>query len=811
MLSFQNFHHGLQEAIQKSEFSKIEKSTDLRIGVEFEFYPNFSEDVEKEAEEKKFMSTFSSDEEILNKIKTKAFRSTLPKFMQDHPNIIHLGKYHSGKNKIKQFRFETDPSLSKSGTTKQFGVELITPIMTVQQTLSWVPEILDFIERNGSTNEKCGLHVTISSASKNIQNADLLKLYWLSAEQFVYKIMPERQFNVYSQPIFKKLRQKLREQPVEKVIEFLQNKPTGFKFIDDDINSKQNAFLTGVIIGGSRNSAINFQNQNRIEFRSIGGKNYEKKNIRNQLMYMIKSSIFAFEKSFEREYKLHEYARWIFGQLNENSSEKEESEKLSKYKKLIRDRKRKTALNLLDKKAEKLFGEEYEEEQDLVEAKKNQIRSMFNNNDFRVGLEFEFYNEDFLRDTGRLTADEVLIIGQYAELINETKAENRMRLAANKMERKKKKLVSAEDILNDFDQKDLKVLLKFFSQNDIDRKELEELTYRYINSALEKLEKWFAPGDYRKDIFQKYPKEHSKIKKYIDIITKTTSTQTSEISNEVKKYYKKPEKLPKFIKDPKIITNGNNSDPKRWTITTDESVLATIGGIEFVSPPLPPREAIEQTGKMFYYIARNGNTRSHSTDDTVDNRRNAQCGLHINISFTPERMKNFDALKFILFSNEGQVNSKELFGDRKHADYIGEILKELRKIYKNNAKALSNGREKEFIEDLVQNKMTKGKQFLNSMIYMINDKYSNINMNHYSHRNKTKRRKSSERIEIRYFGGENYERKFSLFKRVLGELLYALDVATDPEKEKNNYYRKVYRLLSSVEQSPQLKLNEPPF
>lgn len=810
MQSFQHFHYDLQEAIQKSEFSKIEKSTDLRIGVEFEFYPVFSEEVEKEATEKKFMSTFSADEEILNKVKTKAFRSILPDFIQNHPNIIHLGKYHSGKNKVNQFRFELDPSLSRPGVTKQDGVELITPIMTVQQALSWIPKILEFIDEHGSTDEKCGLHITISSKSKDIENADLLKLYWLSAEQFVYKIMPERQFNVYSQPIFKKLRKKLREQPIEKIIEFLQNKPTGFKFIDDSVNSKQNAFLTGVIVGGSRNSAINFQNQNRVEFRSIGGKNYQRKTIRNQLMYMIKSSIFAFEKSFDREYKLREYARWLFGQLNDSEFESKESRKHKEYKEKIRNQKTKTALNALDIKARNLFGEAVEE-QNLAEAKRNQIRSMFNNNDFRVGLEFEFYNEDFIRDSGRLTAEEVLIIGQYADLINETKSQNRRLLAANKMEKKKTALVSAEDILNDFEQKDLRVLLNFFSQNGIDRKELEELTYRYINSALEKLEKWFAPGDYRKDIFQKYHGEHPKLKKYLEIIIKTVSTQTDEISNEVRKYYKKPEKLPKFIKDPKILTRRGDSDPSRWTITTDESVLATIGGIEFVSPPLLPKEAIEQTEKMFFYIARNGNTKSHSTDDTVDNRKNAQCGLHINISFTAERMKNFDALKFILFSNEGQVNSNKLFGDRKHADYIGEILKELRKIYKNNAKALSNGQEKEFIEDLVQNKMTKGKKFLNSMIYMINDKYSNINMNHYSHRNKTKRRKSSERIEIRYFGGENYERKFSLFKRVLGELLYALDVATDPEKEKNNYYRKVYRLLSSVEQSPQLKLNEPPF
>ena len=37
-----------------------------------------------------------------------------------------------------------------------------------------------------------------------------------------------------------------------------------------------------------------------------------------------------------------------------------------------------------------------------------------------------------------------------------------------------------------------------------------------------------------------------------------------------------------------------------------------------------------------------------------------------------------------------------------------------------------------------------------------------------------------------------------LFKKVLGELLYALDIATDPEKEKKTYYKKAYKILDLI-------------
>ena len=75
------------------------------------------------------------------------------------------------------------------------------------------------------------------------------------------------------------------------------------------------------------------------------------------------------------------------------------------------------------------------------------------------------------------------------------------------------------------------------------------------------------------------------------------------------------------------------------------------------------------------------------------------------------------------------------------------------------------------------------------------DKYSNINLTHVQPHKRVVRKKD-ERIEIRFFGGENYHQRFDLFKRVLSELLYAMDVATDPEKEKQKYMKKVFRIVN---------------
>ena len=106
---------------------------------------------------------------------------------------------------------------------------------------------------------------------------------------------------------------------------------------------------------------------------------------------------------------------------------------------------------------------------------------------------------------------------------------------------------------------------------------------------------------------------------------------------------------------------------------------------------------------------------------------------------------------------------------------------------------------------MIEDNMKKGFEKINEMLMSSRgaapaDKGGNINLRHYSPHKRIVRRKN-ERVEVRFFGGQDYHKKFDTFKRVLSELLYAFDVATDPEKEKQKYQKKVFRLLNTINKS----------
>ena len=131
----------------------------------------------------------------------------------------------------------------------------------------------------------------------------------------------------------------------------------------------------------------------------------------------------------------------------------------------------------------------------LEGIKKDQINRVFANKDFKIGLEFEFYNEDFVRENNRPSTKEVLVMADYVELINETKKQNVKIVMKNKTSKTSpnRKIVTPEQIMDDFSKSNRSVLFGFFKRNGINEKELVELTYRYINSALEKSEKYMKP------------------------------------------------------------------------------------------------------------------------------------------------------------------------------------------------------------------------------------------------------------------------------------------------------------------------------
>lgn len=450
------------------------------------------------------------------------------------------------------------------------------------------------------------------------------------------------------------------------------------------------------------------------------------------------------------------------------------------------------------------------------DVKKNQIKTLFSNLDLKIGLEFEFFNEDFVKqndipDTSEAIAlddlsDELLDLKEANQLIMRDNLHNYSQHGKIVSAKMFKDLLGYKKVVSLLGTERTKSMFNAFSRHDFSKLEVTELIHYSIFVGVidgfvktkglrpETLDKTGAkPGQLKLDIYHKYKKNSSKFKKFQKIIN---DARTSEITEDVpfsliKKYYSSVENLPACVKNPLITDSTRKGDSSRWVIKTDTSVAASKGGIEFISPIMTPTEALTATQQIFEFISKVGHTNSRHLRDKKENPRTNQCGLHINISMKGEQMKRFDALKFIIFSNEGQIKNEKLFGDRQDTVLIRPVLETLRRYMRTD----SNSSKRKM---LTSTKMKLGSAFMNNKIQILG-KYNNVNTTAYRPNNRTIRRKKDERIEVRFFGGEDYHKKYSVFKRVLGELLHAMDVATDPDKEVKKYYKSLYKIINDVE------------
>ena len=448
---------------------------------------------------------------------------------------------------------------------------------------------------------------------------------------------------------------------------------------------------------------------------------------------------------------------------------------------------------------------------------KKQVDDVFSNDNFKIGIEFEFYNQSFLEHVGMPSGEETLILTKFNKVLKGVRKRNKeiilLRWAKKENQNSDKyKFVTEKDVLNDFETKDRDTLLFYFHRQGFKRKDLENLIYFFIIEFLTDMTpsgfenifglKYFtSTKHFKKDIFEKYKSNRRDYTKFMQVLAKTA--QEPKFSD-VRNFYIQSAELPKCVGTPIVSKSETKGSQSKWMVKLDPSVHPIFGGVELISPPMKVSEVIKVTKDVFDYIDKNGNTDSHVHDmedsDETD-KKSAQCGLHINISFSPERMKHFDPVKFVLFSNESQVDNRKIFGGRKDASYIDGVLKRMKSKFKNLNPGDKTKTFNKYIEDNMRKTLTSmDLMLMSSWGSATADKYSNINLTHVQlHRRVV--RKKDERIEIRFFGGENYHQKFDLFKRVLSELLYAMDVATDPEKEKQKYMKKVFRIVNLINKS----------
>jgi hypothetical protein len=211
--------------------------------------------------------------------------------------------------------------------------------------------------------------------------------------------------------------------------------------------------------------------------------------------------------------------------------------------------------------------------------------------------------------------------------------------------------------------------------------------------------------------------------------------------------------------------HGVERKPTTYAIEPDSSI--DPDGLEFVSPPKPLVDMLDDLKKVQAWAIRQGGETNKST------------GLHMNVSIADKDFSNLDYVKLaILLGDEYVLNQ---FG-RLSNTYTPSALKNIR-------------RSIELRPEEVPGIMQKLKQGLAQEVSKlietgISNKYVSIGLR-------------SGYIEFRSPGGDWLNQDIEKLENTLLRFVVALDAALDPEKYRREYMVKLYKLLTPEQYSVQ--------
>jgi hypothetical protein len=215
-----------EKFLNDTEFLKF-----ARIGFEFEFY----------MKDLSFYKTLELLNQYLSPVKVWGFR-----------------KYHSDMTPDSK-NFKIEPDLSGGANM----VELVTGPLDYFEAKFHLNKLLKFIQTYGYTNDKCSIHFNVSfnqESDKNLNDLNVLKLILTMDEDEIYYVYPMRKNNVYAKS-------------VKNIIPYK----------DYDFNNVPIEIIkNNLMLPDDKYYGINFLHVNnpretqRLEFRYIGGKDYEK-------------------------------------------------------------------------------------------------------------------------------------------------------------------------------------------------------------------------------------------------------------------------------------------------------------------------------------------------------------------------------------------------------------------------------------------------------------------------------------------------------------------------------------------------------
>jgi hypothetical protein len=187
-------------------------------------------------------------------------------------------------------------------------------------------------------------------------------------------------------------------------------------------------------------------------------------------------------------------------------------------------------------------------------------------------------------------------------------------------------------------------------------------------------------------------------------------------------------------------------------------------GLEFVSPPMPIDEMISDLNKVKAWADKTGCYTNEST------------GLHINISVPNYSLEKLDYVKLALLMGDEYV--LELFG-RSGNHYARSAIGKIKTMLKRNPDIAPQVMDKmrEHMEDIATKAIHSG----------TTDKYTSINT-------------KTGYIEFRSPGGDWLDSNFGKIEDTLLRFTVALSAAIDPEAYRQEYLKKLYKLLEGSQE-----------
>ena len=217
--------------------------------------------------------------------------------------------------------------------------------------------------------------------------------------------------------------------------------------------------------------------------------------------------------------------------------------------------------------------------------------------------------------------------------------------------------------------------------------------------------------------------------------------------------------------------HGARRAPDAYSLEPDSSIDADAGdaGLEFISPPMPVDEMLEDLRAVGDWAREKGCYTNRST------------GLHINVSVPDYSLDKLDYVKLAI-----------LLGDK----YVLEQFGRLSNSYARSSLDIIKDRAKdnEDVDRLLKQLKSNVEGIASKILHSgRTDKYTSINT-------------KDGYVEFRSAGGDWLTRNFDKIENTMLRYIVALDAACDPEKYKKEYYKGLYKILKPKDEKSEMSM-----